>query len=98
MCNRLRLEPSDAEAETTDTPYRHTLNTALSYMRDVLRGYADADPYVKLRRRRVRVNDSPSRALSDDSLQIRLLSRRSRLAEGILQFMTSRLCPSVTFP
>ena len=36
-----------AKAETTDSPYRQLLETALSYIRDARRGYADADPYVK---------------------------------------------------
>jgi hypothetical protein len=36
-----------AEAESTDSPYREMLETALSYMRDARRGYAQADPYVK---------------------------------------------------
>jgi hypothetical protein len=36
-----------AEAASTDSPYREMLETALSYMRDAQRGYAQADPYVK---------------------------------------------------
>jgi hypothetical protein len=36
-----------AEAKSTDSPYREMLETALSYMRDAQRGYAQADPSVK---------------------------------------------------
>jgi hypothetical protein len=42
-----RAQAEIAEAESTDSPYREMLETALSYVRDARRGYAQADPYVK---------------------------------------------------